>query len=65
MREFGYVQCRDRDYSDRRMLQMELQGRSQRGGAKKSFMDVVREKKMQRTVRDDKDKVNDLLWRLL
>lgn len=43
LRWFGHVQRRDSPYIGRRMLEMELPGRRQRGRPKRRFMDTVRE----------------------
>ena len=40
---FGHLQRRDSGYIGRRMLEMELPGRSCRGRPKRRFMDAVRE----------------------
>ena len=43
LRWFGHVQRRDSGYIGRRMLEMELPGRRQRGRPKRRFMDAVKE----------------------
>ena len=43
LRLFGHVQRRDSGYIGRRMLEMELQGRRQRGRPKRRYMDAVKE----------------------
>jgi len=43
LRWFGHVQRRDSGCVGRRMLEMELPGRRQRGRPKRRYMDAVRE----------------------
>ncbi|KAL1257192.1 hypothetical protein QQF64_012737 [Cirrhinus molitorella] len=43
LRWFGHVQRRDSEYIGRRMLDMELPGRRQRGRAKRRYMDEINE----------------------
>ncbi|KAK3511278.1 hypothetical protein QTP70_034775 [Hemibagrus guttatus] len=43
LRWFGHVQRRESDYIGRRMLDMELPGRRQRGRPKRRYMDVINE----------------------
>ncbi|KAK3537270.1 hypothetical protein QTP70_007006 [Hemibagrus guttatus] len=45
LRWFGHVQRRESEYIGRRMLDMELPGRRQRGRPKRRYMDVINEDK--------------------
>lgn len=59
---FGYIERRDSDYVAKRMLRLELQGKSPRGRPKRSFIDVV--KKVMRVVGvSDKDTEDRVIWR--
>ncbi|KAK3512523.1 hypothetical protein QTP70_015648 [Hemibagrus guttatus] len=48
LRWFGHVQRRESEYIGRRMLDMELPGRRQRGRPKRRYMDVINEDRIQK-----------------
>ncbi|KAK3518089.1 hypothetical protein QTP70_033314, partial [Hemibagrus guttatus] len=58
LRWFGHVQRRESEYIGRRMLDMELPGRRQRGRAKRRYMDGINEdmKLVGATVEDAEDR---------
>ncbi|XP_060718066.1 uncharacterized protein LOC132840435 [Tachysurus vachellii] len=62
LRWFGHVQRRESEYIGRRMLDMELPGRRQRGRPKRRYMDVINEdlKLVGASVEDAEDRVR---WR--
>ena len=59
---FGHVQRRDSGHIGRRMLEMELPGRRQRGWPKRRFMDAVKEN-MQVVGVSVEDTENRLKWK--
>ena len=63
LRWYGYMQRRNAEYIDKRMLCLELPGKRRRGRPKTRFMDVVRED-MRVVGVSDRDAASRRNWRL-
>ena len=62
LRWHGHVMRRDWEYVGRRVMEMELPGKSKRGRAKRRFLDVVKEDMGEVGARE-KNIENRMLWR--
>ena len=63
LRWYGHVMRRDQEYVGRRVMEMELPGKKNRGKLKRSFLDVVKEDMGEVDAREDIR--NRTLWQTL
>ena len=64
MQWFGHIKRREEEYVGRRILDVELEGRRQRGRPKKTWKDCIGEDLRERGLRDE-DVGDRALWRKL
>ena len=62
LRWYGYVMRRDQEYVRRKMMEMELPGKTRRGIPKRRFLDVVKEN-MGEVGAKETDVKNRTIWR--
>ena len=62
LRWYGHVMRRDQEYVGRKIMEMELPGKRERGRPKRRFLDVVKEDMGKVGVRET-DIENSMVWR--
>ena len=64
LRWYGHVMRRDQEYVGRKMMEMELPGKTKRGRPKRRFLDVVKED-MEEVGAKETDIEDRKMWRMM